>query len=499
MSFTIIDSMFEHAAFKPDATAFRFIADLDHKPQELSCKELLQEAAAIALFLREVAAPGSRIMLFFPPGLAYIKAFYGCLLAGMVAVPLYPPRRNVKSDRVIKVAQSCQSQIALTTQLELATVQASWDEQNTIGLPLSFYASDTIAAFPNQHFDRPAIESSAPAFLQYTSGSTGIPKGVIVTHDNIIANLMHVSLMSTGNKDDIFVNWLPLFHDLGLITAVLWPVFLGAPSILMAPATFVRNPVTWLQAITRYRGTMCGAPNFAYDLCIDKIEDAELAGIDLSSWRVAYNAAEPVRAETLDRFTARFSACGFKSESFYPAYGMAEATVFISGGDSSAKPIQLTVNKKTVAEEGIDFVEQTDPLATRIVACGAALPPHDLRIVDPQTGRALEDGKVGEIWFAGPSVSPGYWQLAEQTAATFNQRIEGEEGNGYRYLRTGDLGVTWQGEVYVTGRIKDLIILRGRNYYPQDIELSTAKAHEAIRPGYCAAFSVEEVGLERLV
>jgi acyl-CoA synthetase (AMP-forming)/AMP-acid ligase II/aryl carrier-like protein len=498
MNTTIIERMREHVHARPEAIAFRYLNDLSSTPEELNFRQLWEEAGAIAQFLRTSAPTGSRVMLLFQPGLAYIRAFYGCLIAGMIAVPLYPPRRNVKSDRIIKVAQSCQSTLALTTEPELCAVELAWDEQNTEGRQLRLHAVDAITGVPGQVVKASPVDADAAAFLQYTSGSTGIPKGVIVTHNNIAANATHLSLMSTGNGGDIFVNWLPLFHDLGLVTAVLWPVWLGATSILMAPATFVRKPALWLKAITRYRGTMCGAPNFAFELCAAKVSDTELADIDLSSWRIAYNAAEPVRATTLDKFAARFGASGFRPQAFYPSYGMAEATVFISGGDAAAHPITLTVDQRALADFHLGFVGADHPDATRIVACGAAYAPHDMRVVHPDTMRAQPDGAVGEIWFAGPSVSPGYWEQEALTRETFGQRIANDDSS-YRYLRTGDLGVMHEGQVYVTGRIKDLIILRGRNYYPQDIEASAASAHPAVRPGHVAAFAASGADGEQMV
>ena len=308
--------------------------------------------------------------------------------------------------------------------------------------------------------------------------------------------------MSTGNKDDIFVNWLPLFHDLGLITAVLWPVFLGAPSTLMAPATFVRNPINWLKAISLYRGTMCGAPNFAYELCINKINNTELSELDLSSWRVAYNAAEPIKAKTLQNFIRTFSPVGFKAETFYPSYGMAEATVFISGGKCDAPPKILSVDKKLLAEGKLVLAKNSSQEAIEIVGCGNALPPHDIKIVAPESGIELEDGNVAEIWFSGPSVARGYWELPETSSEVFNQTPvthSSKVNTCINYLRTGDLGVIWDGELFVTGRMKDLIIFCGRNFYPQDIEMSAANAHPSIRPNAIAAFSCMDDDKERLV
>ncbi|MBY0572662.1 MAG: AMP-binding protein, partial [Undibacterium sp.] len=384
-NFTIIDHLHEHVRTKPDALAFCFLSDLEAVPQDLSYSQLLADATAVADFLKSRAEVGSRIMLFFPPGLAYLRAFYGCLLAGMVAVPLYPPRRNVKSDRIINVAQSCEAVIALTTESELANVQAAWLEQNTLGLSLTFHASDKIS---NDHIE-PALAATsasvlpsadAPAFLQYTSGSTGTPKGVIVTHANILANSHHLMAISSACAGDVFVNWVPAFHDLGLVTAVLLPVVLGNTTVLMAPASFVRDPAMWLKAISRYKGSLCGAPNFAFDLCTDKIDDVDLEGLDLSSWRVAYNAAEPVRADTLQRFSQRFAAVGFRPEAFFPSYGLAETTLAISGSDWDALPTVLTVDKQALGERRIARLSDGDAAGTQLVACGTTPAPHALRI-----------------------------------------------------------------------------------------------------------------------
>jgi len=497
MNKTIIDYLHHHASTKPNDIAFRFLNDAGQVPLELTFEELWFEALSVATFLQSKAKAGDRVMLFYPPGIDYVIAFYGCLLAGVIAVPLYPPRKNKKSDRIVKVAQSCQSVIALTTRSEVSTIRSCWAQQNDLALPLEFFTTDNSVSPLGDLGDVIKVSLTSPAFLQYTSGSTGAPKGVIITHENIVANVKHLSQTSTGNKDDVFVNWLPLFHDLGLVTAILWPVFLGAPSMLMAPATFIRDPLSWLKAISLYKGTMCGAPNFAYDLCVNKISDEHLSDLDLSSWRVAYNAAEPIKAKTLEDFYTKFSSVGFKSNSFYPCYGMAEATVCVTGGQAEALPKVLYVNKQKFAEHTLEIIEEENELSTSLVGCGVAGEPHYIKIVDPKSREEVVDGQTGEIWFSGPSVSPGYWQLDEATAETFDQTIV-NSSDDKRYLRTGDFGVKWQNEFYVTGRIKDLIIIHGENYYPQDIEESVADAHVATRQGYSAAFSVTENDNEQL-
>ena len=349
MSKKITDYLYDHAQSKPNDIAFRFLTDTQ-APDEITFKQLWLDSYAIAEFLKQNVSSGERVLLLYPSGLDYIKAFYACLIAGVIAVPLYPPRRNKKSARIVNVAQSCNARIALTTANDLATVKSCWNKENDLGLELTFYPTDDVTA-ESAHIEKcDDIAFDSIAFLQYTSGSTGNPKGVVISHHNIIANVKHLSATSGGNKNDTFVNWLPLFHDLGLVTAILWPVFLGTCSVLMAPATFIGNPLNWLKAISLYKGTVCGGPNFAYDLCINRISKEELSSLDLSSWRIAYNAAEPVKANTIKTFVEKFSACGFPEFSFYPCYGMAEATVCVTGGKAHEQEKILYVDKKKLAE-----------------------------------------------------------------------------------------------------------------------------------------------------
>jgi acyl-CoA synthetase (AMP-forming)/AMP-acid ligase II/acyl carrier protein len=502
MNQNITDYLYQHALSKPDEIAFRFLSDKE-APDEITYKQLWLDAVAIADLLQQHVSTGDRVLLLYPSGLAYIIAFYGCLMAGVIAVPLYPPRKNRKSDRIMKVAQSCHASIALTTTHHLPTIKDYWQRENSLGIELSFYPTDenTVQAAEDYSDEVKAPTSFAPdfpAYLQYTSGSTGVPKGVIISHENIVANIKHLSLITDGDKEDIFVHWLPLFHDMGLVTAILWPVLLGTSSVLMAPATFINNPLVWLKAISKYRGSMCGAPNFAFDLCVNKIPDEALSSLDLSCWRFALNGAEPVKAKTLAAFEHKFSACGFTETSFNPCYGLAEATVYASGGRLTDKPKILHVDRKKLADHQLEIMDEGSEFSTAIVGSGVADEPHSLKVVDPVSKTEMPAGETGEIWFAGPSVSSGYWQLEDVSQHSFGQSIVGEK-NARGYLRTGDYGVIWDGELYVTGRMKDLIILHGVNYYPQDIEESMINAHEAVRPGYSAAFSVLEDDNEKLV
>ncbi len=498
MNTSIIDYVVENARERPYGIAFKYLIEGESDSKEINNIDLLEQSIVIAEFLKGVTPAGSRIMLFFSSSVNYVLAFYGCLFAGMIAVPLYPPRRNIKSERIVNVVQDADSAIGLTSDQEIDAVRSCWNEQNDLGIALDFFAIDRIVPSSSEPFMYPKLHPSSTAFLQYTSGSTGLPKGVAITHGNIIANLQHMSAHASGQAGEVFVNWLPLFHDLGLISTVLLPVYLSVTSIFMAPAAFIRNPAVWLRAISRYQGTCSFAPNFGYDLCVEKIAESELAGLDLSSWRYAVNAAEPVRADTLESFSERFSRFGFNKSTFFPAYGMAEATLFISGGAVLNEPVVLLANRDSLAAGWLETVESSHPLATKIVGCGRALAPHELIIVDTEKLCEVESGRVGEIWYRGPSVSLGYWKNESATAVTFNQKKSNHSSSQSGYLRTGDLGVFFDGQLYVTGRIKDLIILRGKNYYPHDIELTVENAHQSIRPGYVAAFAISNNGLEYL-
>ena len=482
---TIYDFLADYAHSKSDDKAFTFIEDNGEKSQ-ISFNELHQKAQAIAQYLTTEFKAGSRVVLLFPPGLEYIQAFLGCLYAGVVAVPLYPPQSKKHAGRVLTVIDDCQACLILTNKMLKGQLAAELSP-----LPVKGFDELATASSVDAQASTNASEFSLPtpdqiAFLQYTSGSTGSPKGVVVSHGNIVANLKTLQQATHCSENDVFCNWLPLFHDLGLVNTLLLPIFLGAHSVLMSPVRFIKNPLTWFTAITEFKGSICGAPNFAFDHCLERIKPHQLAGIDLSSWRIAFNAAEPVDADTLVRFCDRYARVGFKESAIFPAYGMAEATVFICGG-SHATPYLANPFSSDCLQKGQATISENLAKQQVLIAHGHIQAEHHLKIVSPETMTELADGQVGEIWFAGPSLAQGYWNDEEKTKATFCARLENDENT---YLRTGDLGFIHQGELYISGRIKDVMIIKGRNYYPQDFEKLAYNVYPGLNQNGASAFEV---------
>jgi acyl-CoA synthetase (AMP-forming)/AMP-acid ligase II len=341
------------------------------------------------------------------------------------------------------------------------------------------------------------MTSNTLAFLQYTSGSTAQPRGVMLNHGHLLHNEQMIQQAFQQTERSIIVGWLPLYHDMGLIGNVLQPLYAGARCILMSPAHFLQSPVRWLQAISRYKATTSGGPNFAYDLCTRKITSEQRAQLDLSSWTVAFNGSEPVHPDTLDRFIAAFGPCGFRPEAFFPCYGLAEATLFVSGSLKSAPPVIHNIDGTALEHNRIVPVSAQKKDAVRVVACGRSWLDQQILIVDPESSKSCEPDAVGEIWLSGPSIAQGYWNRAEDSECTFGAYLA-DSGKG-PYLRTGDLGFISDGQLFITGRLKDLIIIRGRNHYPQDIEQTVQQSHTRLRPGCGAAFSIDVCGEERLV
>ena len=490
---TVAGLLRARAAERPSQVAFRFLTDGESAGESLTYGELDARAARIAAELALSAgaaggiAPGERALLLYPPGLDFIAAFFGCLYAGVVAVPAYPPRPNDRSQsRLRSIARDATPRAALTTRAILA---GAVEPKGLLAVAPELAGVRWIATDAPEASERgggtaaaaadlPEPDPEDVAFLQYTSGSTAAPKGVMVTHANLLHNERMIGQAFAMDESSVVVGWLPLYHDMGLIGNVLQPLAAGGSCVLMSPVAFLQRPLRWLEAISRFRGTVSGGPNFAYELCLRKATPEALLGLDLASWRVAFNGAEPVRAATLERFAAAFAPCGFRADAFYPCYGLAEATLFVTGGEPGRPP-------RVDAESGR-------------VSCGRPWLGQRLVVADPETGEERPAGAEGEVWLAGPSVARGYWRNPEATVHDFNAFLPGGEGP---FLRTGDLGFLAGGELYVTGRLKDLIILRGRNLYPQDVELTAESSHPDLRPGGGAAFAVDagDAGEERLV
>lgn len=492
----LVELLRHRATYQPDEIAFTFLVDGEDQQVHVTNQELDRQARAIGGWLQSLGLEGERALLLYPPGLEFIAAFFGCLYAGVVAVPVYPPRKNRSLQRIQAIAEDAQAKVALTTDAVIRRVEPLIDETPHLK-QLRWLATCHVPRHMEDRWQKPPITRETLAFLQYTSGSTGTPKGVMLNHGNLLHNSALIAYVFEHTRSGLGVFWLPSYHDMGLIGGILQPLFVGRPNILMSPMAFLQKPFRWLWAISRFRATTSGGPNFAYELCVDKIPPAQRAQLDLSSWQVAFNGAEPVRAETIERFTEAFEPYGFRREAFFPCYGLAEATLIVTGGYAKEPPVIRWFEADALEHGRVVPTAPHAPGSRPLVGCGQSLPDQRVLIVDPHTCRRLPEGYVGEIWVQGPSVAMGYWNRPEASAATFGGYLDGS-GEG-PFLRTGDLGFLLGGELFVTGRIKDVIILRGRNIYPQDIELTVQHAHPWLRPDAGAAFTVEQNGRERLV
>ncbi|HEX2225194.1 MAG TPA: AMP-binding protein, partial [Thermoanaerobaculia bacterium] len=485
-SSTLVDLLRSRARLHPDRVAYVFLQDGEAETARLTYRDLDERARAVAARLQqERAEPGDRALLLFPPGLEFLEAFFGCLYAGVIAVPSYPPRPGREQPRLRSIVEDSRPRFALATAgiAAKAPVFAHAADGEPAFAGLRWIVTEEIPSGLAEGWREPEVSGETLAFLQYTSGSTADPKGVEVSHGNLLFMEDVIRRAFELDEQSVIVGWLPVYHDMGLIGNVLQPLYVGAACVLMSPVAFLRRPRRWLEAISRYRGTTGGGPNFAYDLCVERIPESERAGLDLSSWRVAYNGAEPVRASTLERFAEAFAPYGFRPESFLPCYGLAEATLLVSG---------------TVRPQGPQVVEVEDGgKARELVSCGPVPEGMRVEVVDPVSRERAEPGQEGELWVAaGPGVPRGYWNRPEVNREAFQARTADGDGP---YLRTGDLGFLRSGELYVTGRLKDLIILRGRNHYPQDLELTAERSAPGLATAGGAAFSVEVDGEERLV
>ncbi|MDB5747722.1 MAG: AMP-dependent synthetase and ligase [Massilia sp.] len=487
----LTDRLRLHARTTPDRLVYTFLRD-DGKVDEITFGQLERRASRLARALAERAPPGARALLLYPAGLEFIVVYLACLLAGIIAVPATIPHKSRASRRLKALLEDADPVLILTR----------LDNETAIKASLSLVDADHRSCLSTDTLEPldpdaplPAVAPADLAFLQYTSGSTALPKGVEITHGNIASNVASIRAGFGFTLDTVMVSWLPLFHDMGLIGSVVSPLHVGFHCVLMAPATFLKNPRLWLEAISRYRGTCAGAPNFGWDYCAKRIGSDAKTGLDLSSLTLAYNGSEPVRAATLRSFVGAFGACGMTDAAMFPCYGMAETTLFVSGGPIETAPVVRTVSKSLLEGNQIRDAAPGDEDARDIVSSGRIGIGTQVAIVDPETHLQVSNWRVGEVWVSSPSVARGYWMKPAETEAAFGAMLASGEGP---FLRTGDLGFMRDGELFITGRLKDLIIINGRNVYPQDIEEVIERAIDFIEPNMCAAFSVEVEGQERL-
>jgi amino acid adenylation domain-containing protein len=510
---TLAGLLQKRAARHPERTAFVYLVDGEREEVVTSYGELDRRARSVAAAVEQRGCAGEPVLLVYPPGPAFIAAFFGCLYARAIAVPVYPPRRNQSIRRITGILQDTKTRHALATEdtIEHAarhTSQAPRLEE------LEWVATDTLDDSAGEQWTPSPADPGDTAFLQYTSGSTGTPKGVMVSRANLMANQSMIQQAFGHTGDETVVGWLPLYHDMGLIGNLMQPIYLGTRCVLMSPIHFLKRPIRWFRAISHYGAHTSGGPNFGYARCVEKIDRTDCEALqeslreeegedfDLSCWQLAYNGSEPVRAQTMKRFAEKFAPFGFEYEAFYPTYGLAEGTLIVTGSDPDAAPITSEVDAASLENGTLTAAAEDDrddsaPARTQtLVSSGHPVQDVTVRVVDPDTHEPCRDGEVGEIWMTGPSRAKGYWNRPDQTASDFEATIASTDDpdSDRPFLRTGDLGAMQDGELFVTGRRKDLIVVRGRNVHPHDVEHVAYAAHDALRKGCGAAFGIDVDG-----
>jgi len=492
---TLVEALQTHAAERGSKVGFTYLVQGLGKKVELTYSELDRSARAIAATLSRDHRPGDRALLLFPPGLEFITAFFGVLYAGLVAVPMYPPtpgRLEHTLPRLLRVVENARPSAVLAT-AGMAAMAAPIAALAPALRDLRWIAVDAVDRSVADGWVPLPVGPDTTALLQYTSGSTSNPRGVVICHANLLLNIEQMRTIVNGERPERLVSWLPLYHDMGLIGIVCTNVVHGSQAILMSPLSFLRAPVNWLNAISKFGASVSVAPNFAYDLCARSVADSQKQGLDLTGWSVALVGSDPIRAATLERFAAAFAPCGFRREAFFATYGLAESTLIVSV--STASPQVIDVSKASLERHLAAAPDGADDRQS-LVCCGRAIPPGHITIVRHEDRTPCRDSEIGEIWLAGGSIASGYWNQPSETARCFEAYLASGRGP---YLRTGDLGFLRDGELYVTGRLKEMMIFYGRKLYPQDIEWTIETASRSIRPGGTAVFSVEIAGQERLV
>lgn len=485
----------ERAQRDPNRELLYFLGDDEQVSAALTAPMLERRARAIAVELQSRGLSGERAILLFPPGLEYVEAFYGCLFAGVLAVPAYPPnpmRLRQSLPRLVSIVENSQPSVLLTTAAALPMV-GGLSSFHEVFSGLQILATNTLPDAAGEEWQAPAVSAEDIAFIQYTSGSTSEPKGVLVTHGNILHTAEDLARCVAYREWERLLIWLPTFHDMGLICGLVMPIYKGLPMYLMSPLTFLQRPFRWWQAISTYGVTQTVGPNFSYDLSVRKSTPEQRAGLRLGQLRITGTVAEPIHRATVESFSEAFAVSGFKREAFLSGYGLAESTLKVTGG-----PVRwVEVSSEALRQNRVKISAQETPETQSVISCGTTDMGTELCIVNPETLSRCEADEVGEIWVRGPGIARGYWNRPEDSAWVFSAYLK-DTGEG-PFLRTGDLGFVLDGELFVTGRLKDLIILDGVNIYPQDIEWTMQAAHQSIRPGCCAVFSVEREGREDVV
>ena len=486
------------AQIQPESKAYTMLDANGVEQNDITYGQMYSQAINIAKALLSYGLQSRNVILLYPPGIEFIVAFFGCLYAGVVPAPIHPPKRNRSNQKIANLVMATDAAAILVPSSQKETFRDILIKEENWPQELIYIATDQLTDLSTSCATKlPQVDGSKLAFLQFTSGSTSLPKGVMISHSNCLSNLEMIVSESQANPSSTFVTWLPQHHDLGLVAHLLHSLYSGSHCVMLAPTTFVSQPIQWLRAISKYRGEYTGAPNFAYQLCVDKISTDEQEDLDLSSLRVAINAAEPINSETFWDFSNKFARNGFKPQMFIPAYGMAEATVFISCGFVQKESVFKTVDSMTLSRDNL-AQDVTDGAQKKVlVGCGHAKLSEQIKIVDPELNCEVRPNHVGEVWVSGPNVMCGYYKNPEATTNTLVYL----EGDDRLYLRTGDLGfMDTDGELYITGRVKDMIIVNGVNYYPQDLEGCVEQAHPDIRSGCAIAFSVPgKIGEELVI
>ena len=493
---TLVDRLRYWRSAKPDGVAFQFLADGVNVSESITYIQLDERVRACASKLISMGLRGQRALLMYHSGIDFTVAFFGCQYAGVTAVPAYPPRRNRNMGRINTIAVDAATSVALTTREVIDRRDLMAVDCGHL-LDQEWLATEEIPIELASDWSDQNVEPDELAIVQYTSGSTGSPKGVMLSHRNVLANCRYIASGFQLTEGTAGVFWLPYYHDMGLIGGLISAFFVGGSSTSMSPIHFLSKPIRWLKAISNSGSGVSGGPNFAYALCCEKITEEQCEGLDLSNWKVAFNGAEPIRADILERFSKKFAPYGFEHKSHYPCYGMAETTLIVTGGDPAKPPVVSNFHADKLAEHKVVEVDPGDKAAKKLVGCGKLLLNEKIVIVDPEKRTANADDRIGEIWVNSDSVGKGYWKKPEETVSTFQAELADKPGT--HFLRTGDLGFLHEGELYVTGRLKDMIIIRGVNRYPQDIEATTENCNQKIRAGGSAAFAVDHWDREKLV